>query len=61
MNIIILPGNDGVHGVAKLVLDDVEVGVAKPAEEHLDGDVVVSLNPEIEIKVKRRAAHHLSI
>jgi hypothetical protein len=33
--------------------------VAKPAEEHLDRDDVVSLNPEIEIK--RRAAHHFSI
>lgn len=52
-----VPGNDGVLGVAKLVLDDMEVSVAKPAEEHLDGDVVVSLNPEIEISRRSISVH----
>lgn len=42
----VVPGNDRVHGVAPLVLDDVEVGVADAAEEHLDRHVVVPLNPE---------------
>jgi hypothetical protein len=35
----------------------VEVSVAKPAEEHLDGDVVVSLNPEIEISRRSISVH----
>ena len=45
-----LPWDDGVHGVAPLVLDDVEVSVADAAEEHLDRDVAVPLNPEIVVK-----------
>jgi hypothetical protein len=41
------PGTTGVHGVAPLVLDDVEVRVADTTEEHLDGHVAFSLHPEI--------------
>lgn len=40
----LMPGNDGVQGVAPLVLDDVEVRVADPTEEHLDRHIVVLLN-----------------
>jgi hypothetical protein len=40
-------GDDGVHGVAPIVLDDVQVGVADAAVEHLDGDVIVLLSPEM--------------
>jgi len=47
---IYLPWDDGVHGVAPLVLDDVEVRVADAAEEHLDRHVAVPLNPEIAVK-----------
>jgi hypothetical protein len=46
----VVPGDDRVHGIAPLVLDDVEVGVADAAEEHLDRHVVVPLNPEIDAK-----------
>jgi hypothetical protein len=41
------------------VLDDVEVRVAKPAEENLDGDVAVFLYPEIIIGIKRRIINSL--
>jgi hypothetical protein len=36
-----VPWDDGVEGVAPVVLDDMEVGVADPAEEHLDRHIVV--------------------
>ena len=42
-----LPGDDRVHGVSPVVLDDVEIGMADPAVEHLDRDIVVFRNPEI--------------
>ena len=40
-----LPRNKWVHGLAPLALDGVEVSVADPAVEHLDGDIVVSSVP----------------
>ena len=40
-----LPGDDRVDGVPPVVLDGVQVGVADPAVEHLDGDIVVSSVP----------------
>lgn len=42
-----LPRDNWVHGVSPVVLDDVQVGVADPAVEHLDRDIVVFRNPEI--------------
>ena len=47
-----VPSDHGVHGVIPVVLDDVQVGVADPAVEHLDRDIVVPRNPEIGISNK---------
>jgi hypothetical protein len=54
----VVPGDDRVHGVAPLVLDDVEVGVADAAEEHLDRHVVVPLNPEIDYRCQAEHVCH---